>query len=353
MDYIMDKTNRIRLARLLLLLLIAGMAFVPIDIPYTIGSMAKILPAREWVLSSGQDGYLSIALHDHVSGKLKLSEGFQSERGDFVRVEFSDTVQYISKGDAVATIVSSKLDEQLNSLRAQLAVEMSNHDVVATGEKEQLLGQLQEEINLYREGFILQKKNYERSKKLLEEGIIAVAEMERAENAYNEAARKVEVAEKALRVAATGQKKESVFLVSTRIASLKKQIAFLEEKQKLFSITAPFDGLVRIESTATGDRLIIEDTTASVLAIPVRRKDSRFVYPGQHIQVKLEGSSAIIDCSVLSVGAEVEFLDRDEVVALKALTKAKNLPSGMPVRCEARCDSVRVPEFLSRSIRWQ
>ncbi len=347
-----------RYSGIIILLLLAAVVFAPVDVPFTVESVARVLPARQWALLKSPDGSLSATYYDHRTGLVSNQEGYQFDRGDLVQVRFNHnwkTGSGIRAGETVATITSNTLGEELMRLKNQLAVEQANLGVVASGEKPQVITQLEEEINLAKADLELRKKMLERNRQLHADGLIAAMQLEQAENAYNESLARVRVAEKTLQVSATGEKQETVSLASSKIASLQKEIRFLENKQSKYALTAPFDGQVRFEATPEGDRLLVEDASTVILQIPVRLRDSRFVQPGQDIELQLVDNQTRIVATILEVGARVEILNREQVVIVKAAAGGygASLPPGMPVRCRIDCGKVRVAEFLKRSIRWQ
>lgn len=342
---------------LLVLLLLVAAVFAPVDVPFTLESVAKALPVQQWILLKTPEGVLSATLHNHLTGTIQEAESYQFQRGDMVEVKFVQGREQgtpVKAGETIASIYSNELNAQLVRLRNQLAIEQANKQVVATGQKQELIRQLKEQINLAQEDLKLRQKTLDRTRGLYEDGLVALVDMERAENAFNESAARVKVAEETLRVAATGEKAETVTLASSKISSLQKEIDFLESTQDRFDISAPFPGKVRFESLPEGDRLFIEDTAALVLFIPIRLKDRAFVKTGQQIELKLLDGETIVPSTVLETGERVEILGRDQVVVIKALVEGANhyFPTGMPVRCQIRCGEVRVAEFLKRSVRW-
>jgi hypothetical protein len=350
--------NLKRYSGIIVLLLLAAVVFAPIDVPYTIESVAKALPLQEWVFRKTPAGVISTTLHDHRSGLVKNVEGYQFDRGDLIEVQFNGgwkSGKGVKAGETVASISSNRLDEQLVRLKSQLAVERASREVVASGQKKQLLTQLHEEINLAKEDLRLRKLNLDRAEKLYRDGVVALTDFETAENAFNESMVKVKVAERALEAGASGAKTEALSLAASRIKSLEEEIAFLEDKQGKYVISAPFDGRVRFEATPGGESLVLEDTSATVLLIPVKVRDSRFVKPGQTIVLELLDTEATIEAKVLDLGDRVEVLNFEQVVLVKAIVlKDKDLlTSGMPIRCRIRCGNVRVAEFLKRSVKWQ
>ena len=308
------------------------------------------MPVRQWVLLKNTDGSLTATLYDHRTGDVGQVGAFQFDRGDLVEMTFSNG--QVKEGEPVVTILSNRLDEQLVLSKNQLAIEQANLNVVSTGDKQELRRRLMEEINLAKENLKLQKKLLDRARQSYEDGLVALQDLELAENAFNESTVRVRVAEEALDVSATGEKEETRQLSAARIESLKREIEFFENKQNQYSIPAPFEGLIRSEVTVDGDRLLLEDTSATVVFIPVRLKDSPYVQPGQAIELTWADRGLTFTCEVLEVGERVEFLNRDQVVTVKALTHEKKLPPGMPIRCQIRCGNVRVAEFLKRSLHW-
>lgn len=355
-ENVSDKLRRY--SGFIIVLLLAAVIFAPVNVPFSIESVAKALPVRQWILLKSPDGSLSATLHDHRTGLATNTEGFQFDRGDLVHVEFFGTEggsNFIGAGKTIATITSNRLSEQLVQLRNQLAVEKAGRSVVATGQKRQLVKQLEEEISLAKADLKLRQKILERTKQLYSGGLVALVDLEQAENAYEESEARVRVAEKALTVGNTGEKEETVSLASSKIASLEQQISFLEDKQNRYIIAAPFDGLVRFEITLDGERFLLEDTSATLLLIPIRLRDSRYVTPGMEIEIQLVDNQTTLRSTVLSVSERVEVLNMEQVVIAKAsvMQGKEMLPAGMPIRCRIHCGEVRVAEFLKRSIRWQ
>lgn len=346
-----------RYSGLILLALLIAAAFSPIEVPFRIESVARVLPEKQWVLLKTPDGSLTATLYDHRTGLVRAQQGYQFDRGDQVQLHFKEdrqTGQAIRAGETVATISSNQLNEQLVRLRNQLAVEQAGLDVVATGQKPQILTQLEEEITLAGADLELRRKTLQRMKQLHEDGIIAAMQLEQAENAYAESQARLRVAQKALQVGATGEKQETVSLASSKIAALRKEISFLEDKQVKYALSAPFDGQIRLESTTEGDRLLVEDTSTVVVQVPVRLRDSRFIRAGQIVEIQLLDRTGPVGVTILDIGSRIEILNREQVVIVRATaSQTAGLPQGQPLRCHIECGPVRVAEFLKRSIRWQ
>jgi hypothetical protein len=347
-----------RYSVIILLPVLVALAYAPLEVPFTLDSVVRVLPARQWALSHAPDGTLAAVVYDHRTGMVRRQEGYQFDRGDLVQMRFHDDWKAgtrVKAGETVATIASNRLSEQLVQLKNQLAVEQANLGVVASGQKPQVIAQLEEEISLAKAEVELRGKTLARTKQLHAEGLIATLAIEQAENALHDAQARVRLAEKSLAISATGEKQETVTVTSSRIASLQKEIEFLENKRSKYVITAPFAGAVRLENTLEGDRLLVEDTTALILQIPVRLRDVQYIQQGQQLELQLPEQQATAQATVLEIGRRVEIMSYEQVVYVKALAEKDEglLAPGAPVRCRVVCGNVRLAEYLRRSIRWQ
>ncbi|MFN0121220.1 MAG: HlyD family secretion protein [Blastocatellia bacterium] len=343
---------------LIIIGLLAALIFAPVDVPHTLDSVARVTPHRQWILTKTPDGTISASLYDHRTGMVSNQESWQFERGDTAQLRFREGWQNggsVRASDVVATIVSNRLGEQLMQLRNQLGVEQAGLDVVASGQKPQVMRQLEEEITLARADLELRQKSLDRLRKLQAEGLVPMTALEQAENAWRESAARLRVAEKALDVGATGEKQEIVSQAASRIASLRRQIAFLENKQDKYTLTAPFAGQARFENTLQGERLLIEDTTTMIAQVPVRLRDMRYVQTGQNLELTLPDNETTIMATIFDTGARAEIINREQVMLIRAAVANGEiaLTPGMPLRCRIHCGNVRIAEFLKRSVRWQ
>ncbi len=341
----------------IIVLLLIAFVFAPIDVPYTLESVCKAVPVQEWVLLKTPQGNITSTLKDHRTDKVINAGGFEFDRGDQVEIQFIEARtegSFIDSSATVASIVSNKLDEQLIQLQNLLDIELANLKVLSTGQKSSFLKQLEEEINLAREDLKLRKKTLERSQQLHSQGLISLTELEAAENAYEESTASVKVAEESLNVGATGEKNELLSLSNSKIEALKREIGFLEKKQGKYIIKSPFSGTIRFESLPEGDRLVVADTSETLLLIPVRLRDSRYVKVGGNVEIQLVEKEYKIEATILEISDRVEVFNMEPVLVAKALITSgkEHMGNGMPQRCHLYLDKVRVSEFLKRSIRW-
>ena len=341
------------------IIIVAGMIaciYLPIDIPYRFNSVAKVYPARQWILQKNPDGSLVSSMKDYRTGMMKDYASFQFDRGDVVQIRFNPaqlTEMPIDSGALIAEIYSNTLQEQLVSLRNQLVVQQAQLASDQTGQKPEILAKRQEENRLAQQALIYAEQQEQRAQEMLEEGLIAQADYEIMENNLRLAKTRVELAEKNLLVSDTGQKPEDIQLTQARISALQQEIIFLENKSGFYQLYAPLSGNIRYESDRSGDRMIIEDTSSYVLLIPVRLKDRFFLDQQSSIDVQLVGRDSVIRADLLDVGRKTEQINNTVVVMAKAEVEGavREIGIGMPVQCQVSCGEVRLLEYLKRSTK--
>lgn len=337
------------------LFMLVASIFVPIDLPYTVESTAKVFPVQQWVLHKSLDGTLVSTLHDYRSGLMQDYKSYQFDRGDVINIQFNPqqhASQSIMEGELIASINSNMMEERLIELHNELALTKANLGRQKVGQKTEILAGVEEEITLKEETLKWHEKNLRRSKKLLEQGLVAKAEYEKTESAYQQAKIEVKMVKKKLTVESTGRKPADLRMLKTQIKSLEDVIAFQEDKASNYAIYAPIGGKIGYENDQDGDRLLIEDTSAFILLIPVKAKDRYYLNKDSSIDLEVLGVDSTVTAKLLGWESNIQIMDNQQVVVAKAEVSNPigNIVSGLPIRCTIHCGDVTPFEFLKRSI---
>ena len=265
---------------ILMVVLLIASVFVPVEIPYSFNTTAKVYPVQQWVLHKNVDGNLIKTLHNYKSGLLAEYATFPFDRGDVVNIKFDpnrNSASRVDSGYLVASITSLNLAEQLIDLETQLNVEKATLAKVSTGEKKEAIIQDQEVLNQAKQDLKFKEANLVRAQKMFKDGLIAKVKLEVAEEAVKQAKIAIEVAKTKIGVTSTGEKPEEVNLIQARINSFQSKIDFLKTTNESYEIYTPIAGNMSFETGTDGDKLIIEDVTEHILMIPVKLKDRDFI----------------------------------------------------------------------------
>ncbi len=340
---------------ILMVVLLVASVFVPVEIPYTFESTAKVYPVQQWVLHKNRDGNLIKSLHNYKTGLLADYGTYQFDRGDIVQIAFNPNKiaeTKVDSGELIATIASVNLAEKLVKLQNELSIERANLDKVSTGEKVQIVNQAEEELNKAYQNNDFQRKNYNRAQKLFRDGLISQLQYEQAEAAFKQSQIEIELAKKKIRVTNTGEKREEIKLTKAKIKSLENEIDFFTQTSDSYAIHTPITGKISYETGVDGDKLIVEDTAEHILIVPIKLKDKDFVGKDTRIQIDIMGSDTLVDVELVDVSDKVEILNRDVVVLAKVKVSGTvpGLSTGMPVKCKITCGKVLPIEYMKRSI---
>jgi len=330
--------------------------FLPIDLPYQFNSVARVYPIQKWELQKNNDGSLVSSLHNYRTGLLRDYSSFQFDRGDVVNIQFNpDQIaeSQIDSGTMIATIYSNSLSEKLVNLKNQLSVARANLQKEKAGEKIEIISKAQENLKKAEGNLIYYDKSYKRAKKLVGEGLIAKTHFEQIEGDYRNAKNEVEVVRKQISVQSTGEKPEQIKLTESRIAALSKEINFLETTSNFYNLNAPISGNLRFESDTNGDRMIVEDTSEFIIAVPIELKNRYYINENVSVELDLMDRDTTIIAEFVEVSRQTSQLSNSVVVMLKACVSdgGLGLSPGMPIACRINCGEVRLLEYLKRSIK--
>lgn len=341
-----------------MLLVLTAIVLAPIQVPYTIGSVVVMVPAKEWKVARDANGIITANLLDRQTGLLLNSVQLNFERGDQVNIRYHlDEMHptFVSEGKKVITVESIELEQRLIQIASQLLVEERNKEALATGQKPELITQLEAELELARQNLDLQQKNFERIKGLYEHEAVPQAEYERSETALNQARSDVRIAEEALNVARTGEKPETIAAARARINALEAELEVLRRKKEGYELTSPISGRASYMNSPEGEAFVIYDTSMVTLQIPVRMKDQDVLVPGQQALVKISDTGQSVPVRLESIVMEPQLLDGELTVLVNAVSEkpVATVRWNLPMRCELDLGKVTIREFLRRAIRWQ
>ena len=142
------------------LILIILLAEVKVN--QSINTLFEVNPSKKWVLARGNEGQIISSVTDNKSVVSNNISIVQFERGESMNFHLVQSIlsrSTISKGDTVAIMYSSRLQERLTKLKGELLIAQADLVAKSTGEKQQLIEEVRKKVE-YTEAKIQQKKIY-------------------------------------------------------------------------------------------------------------------------------------------------------------------------------------------------
>jgi len=337
---------------ILLIIILLIVLILPLKLPYSFTVPGKVLAAEEWLVIKSMNGPLQILLKNNITGISKSYSVLEFERGDNAKFNFNPRItvgSVISKYDTIGSIFSDVLEYNLTLLKGELNVAHSLLNQSLSGEKESLIKEAKDNLDLAVKQTELDKKVFYRKQQLHEKGLISDEEFELSQTTLELDETAVKVAEAKLQTVLTGEKKEQIDLIKTQIASLQKQISILEKKSAGYNLISPLNGFVKW--IPEGDTLlIISDTSAYVISFPIPLLKKNYVNSKTNIKVINPSGGEEITAESNGMNNSIEYLSFKPVILALAVVKGSknNLMPGLMVECKVECGSIPISEHIKR-----
>ncbi|HVO74131.1 MAG TPA: hypothetical protein VMT35_08915 [Ignavibacteriaceae bacterium] len=325
---------------------------LPIKLPYTFNVPGKVLAAEELLVTRNRNGQLLTILRNNITGTSESFSVLEFERGDNAKFYINPRITMgciISKYDTIGSIYSNELEYSLTSLKGELNVAQSLLNQSITGEKESLIKEAKENLDLAIKKTELEKKLFYRAQQLHEKGLISDQEFELSQNTLGLDETAEKVAEAKLQTVLTGEKKEQIEMVKSQIAALQKQVIILEKKSAGFNLLSPIKGFVRW--VPDGDTLlIISDTSSYVISFPVPLVKKNYIDSKTCIKIIPPSGEEDITAESKRIDGSIEYLSLKPVVLGQAVIKGfqSNFMPGLMVECKVECGSIPISEHINR-----
>lgn len=380
--------TRIKKAPYLLIgaIIILAAAFVPWELKVT-GDFA-ILPSSK------------VAINPQVEGTLKaifVDEGDVVKKGEELaeiqNLDLSNTYEE-TRGELSSSKASLKLlkagsrPEEIE--RAKSAVDTRKTDLDNASRVEQERRVLQDTVAKKDAAMQNAQSNYERSKALFSQGLIARNEMERDQTTYAVAQKELAEAlgqlkvleeradrdrqirtkalaeaQSELKILMAGSRQESIEAVEANVAKLEEKLSIFEQQLQQLKIRSPIDGVVstpdlknRIgEYVEKGTQLCqIVDARSVNVDIPVPEKEIADVAAGYPIILKVNAfpkQSFMARVKSISPVTVEGVLERQVVIRGELANADGRLKAGMTGVAKILCGKRMIGELVTRrAIRW-
>ncbi|NNE48545.1 MAG: hypothetical protein HKN37_17980 [Rhodothermales bacterium] len=331
-----------------------GIIFLPVDVPYNIAVQGRVVPAKEWSLSRSRNDAIETTVRDNERGGVTQYTVNRFAGGDAARLTIEPGLQSgstVHEGDTVASIYSNEIARQYSELSGRLNMATASLDLYATGEKEAVVEEERVKVLQAEELSRQHQLELNRLRRLRSESLISEQELELAESEQRVLEAGVEVARARYESVSSGAKPEQIELTRTEVRSLQEEIDEITERLRLSTITSPLSG--RVARSFGADTLVsIYDTTAYVVMMIVPLHRRAVVGIGDTVLVSVAGLADDVSAVVSELGDEVHIAHGQEVLLVHA--RISNPPRflfpGSSARCRIQVGRVPIWEFIRQGL---
>lgn len=349
----METKNKIIILTLIIAVVI--IIFLPIKVPYKISSVAKLMPARQWLLSRGADGDILTTTIDNLSGINNSYQLTSFERGESMVLDINRDLrngQQVNKGDTIGIIYSSNQQEKLIELKGELQVLTATLKASTSGVKRTEVKESRERLEMARSEYMKQQKIVERLNKLLKKELIAEEDFQTASDELTVLEKAVNVREAELESSLSGDKDEQINLLMKQIDAVENKISFLKKEiDSQNSIITPFDG--RIERSFSQDTiLVLSNYKMGIALVPVSIDEADYLNEGDEIKFESTNSEEVLSGIVQTKQSVMQMIGGKQCIMVLATIYSISKPfiSGIITESEIDCGSIPLITYLERNI---
>lgn len=289
----------------IIIVIILVLIIIPIKFPQSISVRGRVFPEKTFMIIKSNNGDLNTLLTDNKLGVTEQLSNYQIERGD--KFSFSlnnlEKMSEIEKNSKIASITSSVMDEEIIELKSELNNQSAYLKVLESSEKNELVKAAESRLNLAEQKVLENLKIFNRQKALLNKDLISQEDFDIAEGNLNLAKIEVRIAKEELNSVKTGEKKEEIDFVKTRIEGLKNQLEILSNRRTDYEITSPIKGFL-VKNFNSDTLLTIQQNVNPIFNFPIKLTDVDQIFVGQEVKISINGRGSFFG-NVFHIGKTI------------------------------------------------
>lgn len=339
---------------IIIILVISGLFFLPVKVPFIIDSVAKILPARQWILYRGNDGEIITNTVNNLNVTNSIYQRISFERGESIILDMgpANRLNIAAKGDTLGYIYSSARQADLIRLKGELDVLNAAVKAGMSGDKKTEVQAAEQRLALAVSEVDKQTKIVDRLKKLLEKDIIAKAEYQEEADELYTLTKAVKIRQAELESSLSGEKAEEIEMLKKQITAVNNEISFLQrqiDSQNI--ITAPFSG--RLDRSFSNDTLLVlSNFDLGVGYIPVHLAEADYISDDGRVSFKSNSQAAELSGKVLKKHPAMKMIGGKQcmIVLTDVSPLTNDFVSGSLAQAKINCGQIALQTYLIRNI---
>jgi hypothetical protein len=341
----------------IVLAVLGGLFFLPVKVPFTFRSTALIHPFKKWSLRTDMDGNFFGEVKNFKTGAIEQSTSYRFERGDIATLSVNNEIinnAKVSVGDTVGYLYSRLVEERIQHLQNQMAIEQRQLSSSLAGEKIEITENLKQKLQLAEQQLNLSKKNFDRSQVLYQDSVITANEFDQFENEYITAITNVEIAKSDYEIALSGEKPENISLIRERIDRFTREIEFLEGTKQEYLLVSPVSGkLIFSQHLSTqAEYISVIDASEFIVYIPIRFNYRPYLNDQMRLEFSIPGTDESIEAKIFDISERIELINSHQVIFVKAMTTQLSplVIPGLSVQCKFYGDKITLREYIKRTL---
>ena len=333
---------------------IAGVIFVPVELPLSIDTSGHVSARREWIVTHGDDGRLVTMLHDNRERTVERVAVAVYDRGDRVEVTLRPDIRDgapVHAGDTIAFIRSEEAVARATELRGVRAAEEAGLGIYESGEKEARVRAARAEVERARLQIEYERRQMERVRVLAERGIASASELDEHTNLLRAAEIGYDRAVADLAAIESGAKEQEIAWRRARLRAATDDAEIASRRLADSVIVAPFSG--RVAALPGSAALItLRSTDTTVVHFPIPWTQRNELTPGQIVHVTVDGVPTAVQARIFGVGQTALVANGQQFVEVTATIDfpTSEIVPGLYVRCSVSTGHARPLQWIAHEL---
>lgn len=184
---------------------------------------------------------------------------------------YVDVGETVKKGQVLTRLETSALNAQYQQAKALLEIARQQVNIAKSGARPEEIAQLKEQETASLTAFQTTEDNYNRQKKLFQDGVIPQSAFDQALAARDASKAQLESIRLSLKMAQTGARPEDLKIASLSVESAQNQVNALGATIGYASVRAPFDGIVNLRNYEVGEYAGLGDALFEIIGDGLRK----------------------------------------------------------------------------------
>lgn len=341
----------IRKYSVILLFIAPLFILAPFEVSYLIEANSLVYSAKEWRLTRDNNGELSSMIIDNDRNFSTAKTDYIFDRGDVAKISFFNHNKTIEENDTIAIINSDIVNEQIITLKSELAVAKAEFRDKITGQKSSIIKEFDDKLKIAKSNVEFTALQLKRAEKMVKEDLIPQLEYEQFKNAHDLAKINLELSHKSLETVSTGEKSEILAVIQSQINTLEERIVNLEQKKDKYIIRAPFSGMINYYQDSI-DLIKIKDPSDFIVKIPVKVYEIGYVDLDDKVELSIDKTDNIYNAVITNIEDEIRIRGRNQyfLVTARVTNPDKFLRPGMICRASIYSEEIPLYTFAKRKL---
>lgn len=326
-----------RLTLLFIILIIVSIALIQ-KTSRKISTKGQIIPASRVKIILDLPNSINLETSHFLTNQDNSRKSFHFDRGDNIDFEvYTNLVKSksVESGDKIAQINSNLLEQEISQLNREITFTKTTINELSTGQKPAIIEEARNKLKLSETRLSEQKLIVDRLGELKKSNLVSAQEFEIAENYLHQLEVEVLVEKSYLQTVLTGEKNETIDVMSKQLEELERELKVLQKKQDAYTIYSSIAGTISVE---TDSLITITNNQEVGVIFPIKLNKLNSIKIGQKVEIISPDLKINTTGTIVNIAKNITNIAQTQTILVTAKIDNNFIPVGTVVKCNIISD---------------